>query len=253
MRRSRSLTWILSCSLAAAGVLPAPAPAQAEAADPSSRRLFLLARKHYERGVVLYDAGNYAAARAAFEEAYRLSRLPDLLFNLGRVCEKQGDAQAAADYLGRFLQARPDAPDAPQIRADIARLRGAGAPGLALLRRPLHEPLALFGAGAALVVLGAGLGGGALAAARGLEAADGKGAPFNQDLQALQARGQALSSAAIAFDVIGGLACAAGAAWTVAALVARRQARPPALAGFSPGLAPGGAGLLLSFSLRGDL
>lgn len=264
MRSSRSLIYVLSCLLLPSWATPSVAWAQTQTQTPdASRRPLHLARRHYEQGVILYAAGDYAAARAAFETAYRLSLLPDLLFNLGRTCEKLGDRRAAADYLERFLQARPDAPDASQIRGDIARLQAGLSPRpslvLSISRRPLHEPLALLGAGAALVILGAGLGGGALAAARDLEAADGMRAPFNQGLQDLQARGKALSSAAIAFDVIGALTCAAGAAWTAAVLITRHKDRdrPPPVARlrFSPGLAPraGGPGLSVFFSLGGTL
>lgn len=47
------------------------------------------AQAHFTLGVRAYSAGQYEAARAEFQAAYDLSRLPDLLHNLSEVAEKQ--------------------------------------------------------------------------------------------------------------------------------------------------------------------
>lgn len=182
------------------------------------------AKRHYESGADFYERGKLAEAHEEFLAAYRLSNLPDLLYNLGRVAEKRGQNAEAAAYYERFLREAPAAPDRPRIEADIKRLRGSAEPDPAPMRDltakmppppapkarrlPPWPALGLLGGGATLMVIGFGLGGGALSAARQLESLD------RYD-PALYDRGQSLNQGAIALDVLGGLALAGGTAWTL--------------------------------------
>lgn len=194
-------------------------------------------RRHYHSGATFYKQGKYAEAHVEFIAAYRLSRLPDLLFNLGRVAEKMGQPGEAAEYLDRYLREKPDAPDRREVEAEVERLRKEAGPPPAPQAPPVTPPvtppepqalpgpsppprrtgptlppwpiLSLLGGGAALLVVGIGLGGGALATARQVEAAE----RFDP---ALDSRGRSLQGAAIFFDVVGALALAGGAAWTTA-------------------------------------
>jgi hypothetical protein len=71
------------------------------------------------------------------------------------------------------------------------------------------------------------------------------GKPFNADLFATQERGKQLSSAAIAFDVLGGLALAAGGGWLGYWFYQRQQQKKmaaPVKTALVP-LGPGGPGL----------
>jgi hypothetical protein len=81
---------------------------------------------------------------------------------------------------------------------------------------PPKPALALMGAGAGLLLIGAGLGGGAIAAAKQVGAPDAVGVvrEFDENWAAIESRGRSLSAAAIALDVVGGAALAAGAIWT---------------------------------------
>lgn len=103
----RLLAALLSLALVA---LPAAAqddPARAEA------------RVHFQRGLELYDDGDLSAALSEFEEAYRISPNPRLLYNLGQVHAELGHAVEAADAYDRFLR-EADGIDA-ELRADAER------------------------------------------------------------------------------------------------------------------------------------
>lgn len=238
-------------------------PAQGAPEGPTPADL-QTARRHFDLGVMSYTGGNFAAARIHFEDAYRLSHKPDLLFNLARTAERMGRPGDAILYLERYLLVRPDAPDAATIRAQIEALRAKGAApprpqiGVAVpLQRPTASAapggsrvppagaLGLLCGGAALLILGGGLGGGAMAAARAIDDPGNDGRFFTPDLQDIERRGQSLASAAIAFDVLGGAAIAAGLAWTIGWAV--RRARPdegqPLRILWAPTGSPAGLGL----------
>src|SRR6185436_16389718 len=123
MPSARFRSPLLPAALAALLACTCPCPALGEGRDA-----WEVAKGHFDRGASLYEAGRFREAEDEFLQAYELSRLPDLLFNLSRAAEKQGRAAQAQEYLERYLRERPQAPDRPQIEADIARLRRLSAP-----------------------------------------------------------------------------------------------------------------------------
>src|SRR5580765_3777908 len=58
------------------------------------------AKAAFGRGNAAYNLGKYAEAIAEFERAYALSRLPEILFNLGQCYRKQWEAEQRSE-LGR--------------------------------------------------------------------------------------------------------------------------------------------------------
>lgn len=60
------------------------------------------ARELYENGVILYNEGRYEDAVVAWDEAYRLSGRPLLLFNMANAEERLGRYQEALDHLNRY-------------------------------------------------------------------------------------------------------------------------------------------------------
>jgi tetratricopeptide (TPR) repeat protein len=60
------------------------------------------ARELYDNGATLYDEGRYEDAIAAWEEAYRLSNRPTLLFNIAQAEERLGRYREALDHLNRY-------------------------------------------------------------------------------------------------------------------------------------------------------
>jgi tetratricopeptide (TPR) repeat protein len=77
------------------------------------------AKRMVDAAVAHYGAGRYEEAVKAFEVAYRLSKRPALLFNIARAEAKLGHDEAAIAFLRRYLEERPDAPDAPAVLAQI--------------------------------------------------------------------------------------------------------------------------------------
>jgi hypothetical protein len=77
----RSGTWLIASSLI---VLPLSASAQsppphAAAEDPALGE----AKVHFQQGVALFNDGNFNAALAEFEAAYKIRRSPGVLYNIG--------------------------------------------------------------------------------------------------------------------------------------------------------------------------
>ncbi len=151
------------------------------------------ARELYENGAILYDEGRYEDAVIAFEEAYRLSGRPALLFNIANALERCGRWGEALDVLSRYrayaaaeeretldrritnLERRiAEAKDdpAPVPVAPVAPkpvVAAAPAESSPTLLRPL--PLAVAGVGVLSLGVGAALGGAALAAHEEADAA----------------------------------------------------------------------------------
>jgi hypothetical protein len=105
-------------------LLLAPGAARGEAPSPPDLEE---ARKHYARGLQLYDQGADDAALAEFERAYRLAPSWKLLYELGVVELQLGDLAACLRYLEQYLEEGRDA--VPPLRRRevedrISRLRG---------------------------------------------------------------------------------------------------------------------------------
>lgn len=225
----------------AAATSPPAAPASGPR-EPTPDELDA-AKRHFDSGRLFYDKGNYAAARAEFDAAYQLSHYPVLLYNLANTAEKQGEIPAAVRYYEEYLKTNPDDADAVRTKLEAIRPAGATAPPAAettaapVGKIPPVPALALLGAGAGLLIVGIGLGAGALSAASSVGDTANSGMPFAGTWADTERRGQQLSSAAIALDVVGGLALGAGAAWTGYWLYQRKKAAatvPPSSAATTP-------------------
>lgn len=146
----------------------------APVARAAPRDLF---HQHYDRGVAAYKARDYARAITAFQAAYELRQLPRLLFNLAQAERQQGDAAAALVHYERYLRLDPDLGPAErrEVEEYIAKLRESTQPLPAPLVVPVAAPPPVapppprvktprrprwrIGAGAAALVVGAGLAG----------------------------------------------------------------------------------------------
>lgn len=87
--------------LALTMVGPATALAQ-DAPPPAEDPAMLRAKELYDNGTRLYEEGLYSEAIGAFEEAYRLSNRPLLMFNIANAYERLGKLQEAVDYLNKY-------------------------------------------------------------------------------------------------------------------------------------------------------
>lgn len=80
------------------------------------------AHAHFLLGLDLFRARDFRKALAEFERAAKLSPTADLWFNIGRAHEELGQYGEAARAFDRYLRDRVDAPDAPAVKARIAKL-----------------------------------------------------------------------------------------------------------------------------------
>ena len=250
---SRAFTCALAVAVAAAP--PASAQPVASEADVAAARAFAA------RGARHYDLGEYAAAIAAYREAYRRDPRPGLLFNLGQAYRLDGDCVNARAMYRAYLRRDPrtrhravverhlaDIESCAQVQEE-ARAAGHGP----VASRPLDDALAAPRDGdpgrgrrvAGLVALGggvvlAGAGGwfalDARRAADEVEAAYARGADWTE-LDALDARGRRSELLGVSLLAAGGAALAAG---TTLYLLGRRA--EPSVAPL-----PGGAAASLAW------
>jgi tetratricopeptide (TPR) repeat protein len=108
---------------AAAPTSPVPPPAPAEP-TPEQREA---AREAYARGQALFAAGNYAQAKAAFEQAYAAVPNPVVLVSSAECDVRLGNLEGAHSVLQQYLALRPDAPDRADVQQKIADLEATPA------------------------------------------------------------------------------------------------------------------------------
>lgn len=122
-----SLRLILALGLSAAALLGTDhARAQVPVAAPRAESGEAGARKHFERALELYRAGNYAKALEELKRSAELDpRGKDLFFNLALVQEKLGQLPEAITSLERFRELETDPAERERARISIERLRGA--------------------------------------------------------------------------------------------------------------------------------
>lgn len=133
--RGRALA--LSLVMLAGALTPSvPARADVEAAgpeagppEPKKTPNQQKAEAHYKRARELYQLGRYREAIAQLEAALKLDPSgAELLYNLGLIHEKLGDADEAIDAYKRYLKVLgpdADAEEVAKIKGAIKRLEGA--------------------------------------------------------------------------------------------------------------------------------
>ncbi|MFT5584524.1 MAG: iron complex outermembrane receptor protein [Cognaticolwellia sp.] len=81
-------------------------------ADPKDE-----ARRAFNSGLELIEAGDYEGGIASFEQAYALVPHPVVLYNIGRAYADAGDYEQATVYFERYLQTEPI--DRSEVEANI--------------------------------------------------------------------------------------------------------------------------------------
>jgi tetratricopeptide (TPR) repeat protein len=117
-----ALVVVVALSVAAAGAANAAEPAS----DTARREQ---AKAAFNRGNTAYNLGKYGDAIAEFEQAYALSRLPDILFNLGQCYRKEWEVERRSElgrralhYYEALVREAPSSrvrPDADQFIAEL--------------------------------------------------------------------------------------------------------------------------------------
>jgi tetratricopeptide (TPR) repeat protein len=106
---------------AALFVLACPALAQPKTAVPPADDVEA-AKAHFAAGSAYYDQANYADAVKEFNEAYRLSKRTDLLYNIAIAYERLNQLDNAIATLQKYLTDKPNAPDRVTIESRIQNL-----------------------------------------------------------------------------------------------------------------------------------
>lgn len=158
-------------------------PRRAVAETPPPTAAQLESRAAFDRGVRLYDLGEFAAAIVEFKRAYELAETPALLFNIAQAHAQLGAHQEALFLYESYLRAAPRAANRDDVESRMAELRAklrkaAGPPPEAVAippatdrprRRVLAAGLATVGVGVLFVASGSALLGRAVALGERLE------------------------------------------------------------------------------------
>jgi len=157
----------------AAAILAYAAPVSAQPASPTQADEEA-AKAHFLAGSSYYEQANYSDAVKEFTEAHRLSKRPDLLYNVSVCYERLGRWDDAIAALQQYLTEKPDAPDRAVIesriknyeqRRDQERARAAALAPPVIAPAPVVTPAAPRRHVASWIV--GGIGAGLLVAALG--------------------------------------------------------------------------------------
>jgi tetratricopeptide (TPR) repeat protein len=84
------------------------------------------ARQLFDEGAAAYEAGRYEAAIPLWEESWRLSLQPLILYNLSNAHERMGNLELALEYIERYRQQAPlDEQPLLEQRIDALQVRVA--------------------------------------------------------------------------------------------------------------------------------
>lgn len=176
---------------------------------------------HYDSALTHWESKEWDRARSDFQNAYNITKLPDLLINLALVSKKQGKLNDSIGYLEAYIENCPNAPDLDKARQKIDELKiaiaieaGKNPTRTVKASLPPTPAIALMATGAGLLIMGIGLGSAALVNSHEVSSPDNRTKWWTQDLQALETAGQRMATAAYTFDAIGVAALTAGVIWT---------------------------------------
>jgi tetratricopeptide (TPR) repeat protein len=93
------------------------------AAPPSTDELATESRTFFERGVAMYERGQYDAAMQAFEYAQQFAPFPELYYNMAITAERLERYGVAADHYRSYLRGRPEAAGRALIEQKVQELR----------------------------------------------------------------------------------------------------------------------------------
>ena len=113
--------WLVALVLACSSVVVAGPVRRARADD--SAQADAAARDEFGAGRQAYYEGSFTAALAHFERAYALSPRPELLYNIGRAADADGQAARAMSAYEAYLKALPAAENGDFVRARLAKMR----------------------------------------------------------------------------------------------------------------------------------
>jgi|SoiMethySBSTD1v2_1073268.scaffolds.fasta_scaffold43984_3 tetratricopeptide (TPR) repeat protein len=113
-------SWIpsLVTALVLAVALPAAAQDKPKIAPAQMKK----AKEAFERAHAHYQAGRYAEAIKAYEEAYAAAPLPAFHFNFGQAYRLKGDKRKAVEHYKKYLELEPGGEGAVEAQSHLAVL-----------------------------------------------------------------------------------------------------------------------------------
>jgi hypothetical protein len=106
------------CGLALTALVLVAAPSRARGSEEDE-----VARAHFLSGQAYYDQANYDDALREFQEAYRVSKRPALLYNLALCHERLGHLDEAVAALESYLAEDRTATDRASVESRIRNLK----------------------------------------------------------------------------------------------------------------------------------
>jgi tetratricopeptide (TPR) repeat protein len=91
--------------------------------DQAMAAMDMEARQHFAIGKALYDGGRFQQAAEEFDAAYRLSKRPQLLYNVYVANREAGNLREAVAALSTYLEQIPDAPDRINLQARLESIQ----------------------------------------------------------------------------------------------------------------------------------
>lgn len=241
--------------LALALALPSVALAQ-DAAPELTPEQIDRARNHFNAGLAYYEDGRWENAAREFEESYRITRHPDVLYNVAQSYDRlDRHDEAIAAYRG-YLEQQPNASDRATVERRIEELEArvaaersdpaeqpASAPSSPETESPSIVPYVVLGVGGALAIAAGITGAMALSTHSDLE--ETCGGPCPPDRQDDVDRGEALAlwSTLLTAGAIVGI----GLGVTLLVVGTGSSERESARLELVPGPTPAGAGARLRF------
>jgi tetratricopeptide (TPR) repeat protein len=218
-------------------------PAEQTPEDSPDKRSDL-ARSYYEKGLVRFNLADYDGAVEIFKEGYAKTGAAGFLFDIAQAYRLSGDCASALNFYRSYLRANPDSRSRDRIESRMEEMKacakpketatstGALSPEPNVVAIPLPEPPPESSAGRTRIVgtvlfaLGfAGVGAGVYFQAQATSAADKitalsrAGGEWTPADEAIQTRGQRMSTASIIAYAVGAAAAIAGTALHVSALI----------------------------------
>ena len=117
MRFLLVLAVAFSCLVSTAGV-------HAQSSQSREARI-TEAKKAFAVGTRAYAHGEFKTALTSFQRAYKLTRSPDLLYNIATVSDRMRRDEDALEAYEGYLEARPESADREHVESRIDVLRAA--------------------------------------------------------------------------------------------------------------------------------
>lgn len=117
------LSFVLCILLCVLGLTAADRQLATAQEKPAGADTDARARRAFEAGRDAYDHGSFTAALAHFEQAYALRPSPELLYNVGRAADSDGQPGRAIAAYSAYLEAYPNAENRDFVHARLEKMR----------------------------------------------------------------------------------------------------------------------------------